>query len=477
MSDELKTIDSVEEASLLEAPLKRKRALPFGLSRFDATVLAVIAVLLAATTLTIVMGDHIGTRVLSVGPVGRSSSTSPIFIQFSEEMDEPSINERLRLEPEIAGNFSWNGRMMIFTPTDSVSGRQVLSEYQFSFTVSTPRIAYLSPADSIPQNIWIADPLAPGSAQQVTFSPTGIYDFSVSPDGTQIAFSEIDRANDVTEIKILNLETGELQQITNCAAEDSTCDTPTWRPDGNMLAYQRMIFNSDLQGVGVSPTRVWLLDLSSQPYTSRPLFSDSQVLSYSPQWSGDGSRIAVFDSNNRGIAIFDFNTNTTTLISSQYGSVGSLSPDGQRLVFPEMLIEADFARSYLKIADMSTNEFHALTQPEEPIEDRYAVWHPDGRRLAIGRRYLDDRFTRGSQVYLLDTADGSVTPLVVDARYANGFFSWDPTGEQLVIQRFPELDENGDQNLSGRPEVWIYNLTTGALTMIAQNANRPQWVP
>ena len=64
---------------------------------------------------------------------------------------------------------------------------------------------------------------------------------------------------------------------------------------------------------------------------------------------------------------------------------------------------------------------------------------PDGTLLAIARRYEDERFTRGAQVYLLDPEDGSVEALTEDARYANAFFSWDATGDRLVIQRFPCL--------------------------------------
>ena len=101
----------------------------------------------------------------------------------------------------------------------------------------------------------------------------------------------------------------------------------------------------------------------------------------------------------------------------------------------------------------------------------------NGNALAVARRYYDDRYTQGNQIVLMNPDDGSVRQLTDDARYANAFFTWDPTGSQLVIQRFPELDENGQPNMSGRPEIWTYDVNTGEMAEIAENGFHPRWVP
>jgi hypothetical protein len=66
---------------------------------------------------------------------------------------------------------------------------------------------------------------------------------------------------------------------------------------------------------------------------------------------------------------------------------------------------------------------------------------------------------------------------VEDSLYNNGFVSFDPTGDKLVIQRFQQFAEDGTPNRGGRPEVWTYSLATGELTQIAANAMFPRWVP
>jgi Tol biopolymer transport system component len=450
-------------------------------------MLAIVAVIAA----TILLGDQVGVTLSSVGPLGTARSTSPIVIQFSETMNRDSVSERLQVEPGVRGDFSWSGSSMLFRPAQplvpgkaytvtlkrgatSQEGREVLSDYQFGFTVALPRVAWLAPADGAPQNIWMAN--QDGSdAKQVTFSPSGIYDFGVSPDGAQIAFAERNSNTGTSDLKLLDLATGGIRQLTNCV--DADCTTPTWRPDGQLIAYERVDYNSDLNNVGTSPTRIWLIDLSSSPPTTRPLFSDLQILGYSAQWSDDGQRISVFN-RDEGILVYDFKTDTTTAVPSMSGSSGALSDDGMRVVYPELQFTEDQqTRSYLKIADLTTQEIQPVTDPNEAVQDDRAEWRPGTNELAIARRYQDDRFTVGYQVYLLNLDNDQLTQLTDDPRYANAFFSWDPTGQQLLIQRFPQLDENGQTNSEGRPEIWVYDMKTKALTEVAVNVFHPRWVP
>jgi Tol biopolymer transport system component len=464
----------------------------FRFSSFDRLVWGVLAALAILIGVVVLLGDRVGVQLTRVEPLGMAHSTSPIILQFNEEMTRASVEERLRFEPDLKGEASWSGRTLVFRPDRALepgtaytvaleagaraqSGRETVSEFQFSFTVMTPRVAYIAPADSVPQNIFIADPLDPAAVQQITDSPDGIYDFAVSPDGTAIAFAERNSLTQTSDIKLLDLETGALRQLTNCV--DADCTTPTWRPDGNVIAYQRVDFNSDLGNVGVSPTRVWLLDLTTTPASTRPLFSDLQILGYSPQWSGDGSRIALYN-RDQGILIYDFSDQSIAVIPNRSGSTGALSPDGKQVVYSEILLqEGEQARSYLTLADLTTQALTQLSPPGEPLQDERVVWRPDGQALAIARRYQDDRFTRGYQIYLMDPDDGTVEALTDDRRYANGFFSWEPTGAQLVIQRFPELDAEGNPNVAGRPEIWTLNVETGEMTLVATNAYHPRWVP
>lgn len=466
---------------------------PIRLTRFDTLVAGVIIALVAAIVVIVSLGDRVGVQIVHSEPLGEAATTTAISLTFADVMDWDSVIERMRFDPPLQGDYQATGKTLRFRPdtplkagtqvqvtllagAQSSSGREVLHDSGFHFSVRSPRVAYLLPADAVPQNVWISDPDNPDSAQQVTFSELGVLNFDVSPDGTRLAYAERN-VEGTADIKLLDLKSGEVRRITNCT--DANCDTPVWRPDGNLIAYQRIDLNSDFQQVGVSPTRVWLIDLTTNPPSERPLFTDNQILSYAPEWSADGSRIAVFDNNSRGIVVYDMNDGRMSLIPSQSGSDIALSPDGSKVIFPRLIFEQGGAgaRSVLQIADLTEGEVTDLIDPDEPIDDVESVWNPDGRHVAIARRYTDNRATRTRQLYLLDTETGQTEELVFDERYFNGFFSWNPEGNQLVIQRFPELTETGDFNQNGRPEVWTYRLSDGSLNQVAQNAYLPHWVP
>jgi len=334
----------------------------------------------------------------------------------------------------------------------------------------------LSPSNSSPMNIWVSDPGVPGSNHQVTNSPSGIYDFDVSPDGSKIAFTEKNTSTGTMDIKLLDIDTGGIEQLTNCA--DSECKTPVWRPDGQLIAYERIDLNSSLADqVGASPTRIWIIDLSSKPATTRPLFDDSQILGYGVRWSADGTRISMFDVGSQGILVHDFRDSTNQVVPSKYGDPGQLSPDGSKLIYPEVTMANNEATNYLQVVDLTTKTIEHLTTPDDPINDDTAIWTPDQKYLIVGRRYLDDRMTRGRQLYQVNPVDSKAEPLVVDPDYQNGFFSLDPTGSQLVIQRFPDPVSMNDPNNLGLPQIWTYDMQTKALVKVVDNAYFPRWVP
>lgn len=463
------------------------------MSRFNRVMGLAVVVILAGIGLTLLAGDQVGVTVDHTAPQGEARSTSSITLRFSEAMQRETAESRFHTEPALEGAFSWNGQTLIFQPAGplppgetvqvmlddgatSESGRPVMRDTAFSFTVRQPEIAYLYPATSSPANIWITAPGQSENARQITFSPSGIFDFSVSPDGSQIAFSEMNSNTGTADLKLLDLESGGLTQLTNCV--DSNCSRPVWRPDGKMIAYERIDYNTALadQGVNASPTRVWLLDLTATPTTTRPLMSDLQMVGHSPQWSEDGQTIAFYSTNLGAIIVYNVDTGALLNVPSGSGSSGALSPDAARLVYPEIVVnEGTGVNSYLKLAELNAGQERFLSEPGELLDDSRALWRPDGGALAVARRDL--RETRGYQIYELNPDTGAARPLTDDPRYSNMFFWWDATGQQLVVQRFPELDENMQPNMAGSPEIWTLDAASGDLTLIVEDAMLPRWVP
>jgi Tol biopolymer transport system component len=473
-----------------------KRLFSIRFTRLDVTVWSICLGLLAATFLTILVGDRVGITILGYSPSGITSSTSSVIIRFSQIMNRSSIIQHFQTQPEITGTFSWNGTGMTFTPTEtwqtgqqytitlkagaeSESGRQVLSDLQFSFNVRYARIAYLSPADnSAPSNIWIANLVDPSDVRQITFSSTGITSFDVSPTGSQIVFAERNGSTGLSDIKMLDLETDALVQLTNCV--DNRCEHPRWSPSGTTIAYERIDFNSDSGNIGLplantglasSPSRIWLIHLTTEPPTNDLLFNDNQKLGYLPVWSADGNQIAVYDRSIPGVRIYDFVQNQEISLPSLYGVPGFLSPDGAQLILPEVARDDMGMNPHLQIITLSTQEITPLSTAADLVSEQVAAWRPDGQTLVIARRNLNDQH-RGDQLYLLDAATLQTQPLVMDADYVNEFFYWDPEGVRIIIQRVSR-----DEFETLAPEVWIYDTGTNELSLVATNAYNPRWIP
>jgi Tol biopolymer transport system component len=458
---------------------------PQSFTSLDRAVLLVIVVLLVLIGGTILLGDRVGVQLSQVAPLGDAHSTTAISMRFSEAMDHASASAHFRIEPALQGDFRWSGATMTFQPSEALlpgstytvsmqpgalseTGRTVLTEVRYSFTVSRPRVAYLYPADDLP-NLWLVDPADPDNPRQITDSPTGIDDFGVSPDGTRIAFSENNPVLQTTDIKLIDLETGALQQLTNCVK--ALCSAPVWRPDGRMIAYQRIEIDDQF---GNSPPRIWLLDLTTVPATTQPLFQQSQMLGYDAQWSADGNRIALVDRGSSSIVIYDFSTGKIAQVGSTAGTSGALSPDGTQLIYPDLKPDVGGMLNKLRLFNVDSGDFAAISDDNEPVDDQRAQWRPDGAQIAIARR---EPSARGIQVVLLDMATGNITPLTTEPRYSNLLFWYDPTGTEMLMQRFPELDANMQTNPNGRPEIWTFNLVSGEQQMVARNGFLPRWVP
>nr|MCU0481620.1 hypothetical protein [Anaerolineae bacterium] len=130
-----------------------------------------------------------------------------------------------------------------------------------------------------------------------------------------------------------------------------------------------------------------------------------------------------------------------------------------------------------QIADLAGGVSQILTDPSEMTDDQTAAWRPNSQDIAIGRRYMDERYTRGAQIYLMDSRTLETEPLLIDPRYASGFFVWDEAGERLVMQRFQQIGDDGLPYTQGTTEVWVYELATERLIKVDENARNPRWLP
>lgn len=358
-------------------------------------------------------------------------------------------------------------------------------------------IAYLYPASDAVPNIWLAPVDNPDEARQATFSTIGIYDFAVDTQGKSIAFSMRNETNLARDIYLLDIASGNTERLTFCGDESAECFTPVFHPTNAVIAYTQLqvstpndntIPESDDPHAGhnhgsISDTHIWVMDLDTG--TKQPLGDDAQLVGHSPVWSDNGDTIAYYSANldSQGVMVYNFNpeidnSQTLNFIPSQNGSVGTLSPDGSQIIIPDIVNRNEQFFTYLRLIDFTETPvtFENFSDPDSPVDDISAKWHPNGERVTISRRYTDSRWTRGYQLFDVDVASGEVTTLLYDENYGHYFFEWDRLGDNLLLQRLPIQNADGTLNNLARPEIWVLNYESGDLFKIAESAYLPRWV-
>lgn len=341
------------------------------------------------------------------------------------------------------------------------------------------RVAYLYPALAATQNVWLADIDNPAAHQQLTFSEQGVFDFDISLDGRWLAYAERTSGGNVT-LRLLDIPSGRRSDLVDCAAIEALCTAPAFSPSGEMLAYQR----AEKLGTSFGLSRIWLVDLTNNRYDTIPLIDDSQVVGHSAIWSGDSNTVAFYsaDATQPGILIFDLAPRADDdvqlrFIPSSYGAMGALAPNGQQVIFPDLVFRDNQFYGQLQIADLANREFAAFSDPDGPTDDVAAQFSPDGASVAIARRYTDSRWTPGHQVYLRPLAGDAAgfQAIAYDVDYSTSYFRWDAKGKRLVMQRFP-LHADAATGEPARPEVWIHDLESGESRKIIADAYLPQLV-
>jgi eukaryotic-like serine/threonine-protein kinase len=159
---------------------------------------------------------------------------------------------------------------------------------------------------------------------QLTNPPVSAFLPRWSPDGTQIAFTDL-QTGQPWKTLLISAKGGAAQEM---LAESLFQIDAEWSPDG-----KQMVFGRD----NTAKATIQLLDLNSKQVSIIP---DSQGL-FSPRWSPDGRYLAALPLNQRKIVIFDFKTRKWSDWVSGPGTYGypAWSRNGKYLYFETRLTD------------------------------------------------------------------------------------------------------------------------------------------
>ncbi len=459
----------------------RQPILPTAQSELDVRLghrlhlLALAAPVLLGLALSVYGGqERLRPPVLSGAEIG---GRGPVTLRFDQAMDPVSVEQRFHMEHAFPGRFDWNGNELRFWPqsplvpgqTYAVSldagaaaqdGRAIYNASGWQVSIRRPWIVYLAPMHARTE-LWRSR--SDGSEkQQLTETGGRVLDFGIAPTGEWIAYSV---KNDQGGIDLWQVDTAGRSSLLLACATDS-CTQPSIAPDGNRVTYTRWKGGPKGQQQG-SPT-VEVLDRLSAAALPLPL--DSQPIGDQPSWSPDGKLLAFYDIQAGGLRVVDTAGGGDTFLPSTSESSVSWSPEGRRLLYTdtETTVGQVFVIVYQANFDTGVNA-PVLKDALEVSEYAAPDWSPDGEWIAVGVRLAGNLVNR--QIWRMKLDGSGVQRVTSDFTYSHGSYHWSPSGQALAFQRFA-LNSS-----TSRPQVVVWDRASGSMTIVAEDAGFPAWMP
>jgi len=174
-------------------------------------------------------------------------------------------------------------------------------------------------------------------------------------------------------------------------------------------------------------------------------------------------------------------------IPTNLGLVGSWSPDGTRLMFPDIVF-ADLQAaneqgsqtdsgplyySHLYMVDVTSGRTLDVSPGGDwMVEDASPSFSPDGRWIAFTRKFLDaERWTPGRQLWLMNSERTEVEPLTDEPGATFSSLAWSPDSLRLAFMR----KNVGD--LSQPSEIWRVDVISGIAVKVVDGGTLPTWIP
>lgn len=457
-------------------------------SKFDAVVWSVMALLAGLVTAVIFLGSRVGLAVVGQTPApdaAHVSTQTQIRVQFEDTLDS-APDTAVTLSPFISGTTRLEGDTLIFQPitllaadtsyevtvaagVQGENGRTLHDPLTWQFQTGQPRILFIKPDPEGPDQLFVADADGRQPPVQLSQAYATVLDFAVAPDSSQIAytvFTNDQQMSGTADLWLMNADGSNQRMLLACP--EAMCSRPVWTPDGRRLVYERR----EILNPGAPPgnPRLWWLDVGSGQTV--PVFQDSQLLGLFAAISPDGRWLSYVSPTDQGIQLYNLEDGSGLLAPNKMGTAVSWHPRSEEIALADIVTAETDWGVVISTVTIPAGDVNMLSRSERgglDVDDSNPVWSPDGSRLAFGRKQA--RSAMGRQLWLMDADGGGVVPLSGDPDIHHSAFYWSPDGRTLLYQRY-NLKE-----LYAQPGVWVIDIQTGQTTEIAYPATQPAWLP
>ncbi len=314
-----------------------------------------------------------------------------------------------------------------------------------------------------------------GDTDQLTAFEFGVRDYTVAPDGRQIAVA-VNEDGGGTVIWTIDVDGPERIALFRCGQTE--CANLEWAPDAQRILFEKRLIAGD--GTARSPTLWWL---DTKTAEARPVLQDESDLSMNGRLSPDGQWLSYVSPNDEGMSVYNFEDGRSYFIVNEIGAPGAWSPDGKQLVVPRfdlVITHGDEGEDHLahehgyqtavhlSLLDVESGNWRTFGG-DLNVEDSVPAWSPDGEWIAFGRRV--PRTGSARQLWIV-RADGSEARALIDDPLVNhGPPVWTPDGRYILFQQTRQ-DEP-----SSVPGIWRIDPLSRSKEKLIEPGMQPAWLP
>lgn len=261
----------------------------------------------------------------------------------------------------------------------------------------------------------------------------------------RIAFSS-SRDGDF-EIYAMNPDGGDVRRLTDNRGDgtrEADDQGPVWSPDRS-----RIVFTStrDHEGDGSDNFEIYVMEADGSAQTR---LTANEALEGNPVWSADGESILFARRSVSGGDRFELALMSneggepeTVLEIDGYGS-GAFSPDGSQVAFTRCHDERRALDCEIWVAEADGSSARLLVDSRG--RDGDVAWSSDGTRIAFtsdrdrnGRCFFHDCWGHNGEIYVMN-ADGSDPKRLTEDPGDDQFPTWSPDGSRIAFAGLRDVE-------------------------------------
>ncbi|MFP3853412.1 MAG: Ig-like domain-containing protein [Anaerolineales bacterium] len=433
-------------------------------------------------------------RVDRVSPASGATgvrAVSPLEIHFNRPMNRASVEQRLEIEPAIAGQISWQGNTLRFEPestwpegqtiqvhlragANSALSLPMLTSRSWQFQISQPSILYLEAQNG--QTQLVIQVLTEDESRVFAETPMGVVDYGLTD--SLNAVITLEPQPDGSTLFLLRDFGGELlEEVHRCSIE-LRCRQPSLSPDAGWLAWQQQSMTRSQTGV-LEPGP-WQVQLLEREGNQNQIGLSAENL-HSPMWITE-NQLAVYSEAQKALLVYELSSEgqwrQIRQFDHQLGEQWTISPDGRFVVFPEIVLLDEPERGVAFFSHLFRVELESGLRTDlsgssqDLVEDASPAFSPNGLSLAFTRKSLaPEKWSLGRQLWLMRANGGDARVVTSEPNFNHAGIRWHPDGNRLLYVRF-------DQSRMDAPaQIWWYDLNTNIHQQIIEGGYEPQWMP